>query len=59
VRTLIKITKDEAHYLTNNGFKWHTHVMHTWSKKKHYYACEGRKVMEALVAYRQSQRQEN
>jgi len=58
VRITVKITKDEAHYLINNGFRWHSDIMHTWSKRKHYYACEGRKIMMALDNYRQSQKKD-
>lgn len=58
VRPTIKITRDEAHYLASNGFRWHSSIMHTWSKRKHYYACENRKVLEALEAYRQSQKKD-
>ena len=54
---MIQINKDEAKYLREHGVirfsnRGVVRLMRQDSKRKHYYACESRKVLEALEAYR-------
>lgn len=43
-------------YLHDQGFRWHEHLLHTYTKNKHYFAAENRKLLAALNAYRESKK---
>lgn len=53
---MIEISKAEAQYLREHGVKEGiTRTMTQNSKRKHYYLCEDKWIMELLTNYRKSQ----
>lgn len=52
---MVKITKAESAYLRQNGVTGITRLMRQDSKRKHYYCCEDRYIMELLENYRKAQ----
>lgn len=49
---IINISKEEAKYLRDEGFGYF--INHTYTRYKHYFLVEDKKVMKALNEYREN-----
>lgn len=50
---MVEITKAEARYLENKGYRWHEDI-HATTTRKHFYAIEAPWVLADLYKFREA-----